>query len=715
MKNSSFLAHISEMGQTQTIYSHLVGTSQLAGEFARVFDCEGQAALAGLAHDIGKYSQEFQRRLRGDAIKVDHSTAGAIECWSRRQPFAAFAVAGHHGGLPDGGGQMDEPPQPTFFGRTKQKAHGCLPVYEKWAEEVVLPQTEIPDFLRNASSAQGMFFTRMLYSCLVDADFLDTEAFMSGKVREKNETSVEQLWDMLKCYISDWFPPKGELNRQRCAILEKCIQSGSEQSPGLFSLTVPTGGGKTVSSLSFALAHAKKHGLRRVIYVIPYTSIIEQTAKVFQNILGAENVLEHHSNVLYDLQDEANPDTIRKAQATENWDAPVVVTTAVQFFESLYAYQPSQCRKLHNIARSVVIFDEAQMLPIPYLRPCVWAITQLVEQYGVSAVLCTATQPALEPIIHEFLPHYPVREICPPDTCQWDVFQRVTFRRMGTLTWDELSTQLNTKSQVLCVVNTRKAAKEVYERLDKTESFHLSTLMCPAHRQRQLEKIRTRLEEQLPCRVVSTSLIEAGVDVDFPSVFREIAGLDSILQAAGRCNREGKRSVAESEVTVFESELKTPPLFSIPVGAARHIMARYSDFSSQSAIHDYFSDLMNLTGTAELDRKNILSLMQTNFFPFRVIAERFHLIDSPTQIIYIPLNEGAALVEKLRHGTASPFIFRQLGRYGVSVYEDHFAALQAAGALEILENGAVILNNMDLYSEEAGLSLDADSGEAVFV
>ena len=240
MKNSSFLAHISEMGQTQTIYSHLVGTSQLAGEFARVFDCEGQAALAGLAHDIGKYSQEFQRRLRGDAIKVDHSTAGAIECWSRRQPFAAFAVAGHHGGLPDGGGQMDKPPQPTFFGRIKQKAHGCLPVYEKWAEEVVLPQTEIPDFLRNASSAQGMFFTRMLYSCLVDADFLDTEAFMSGKVREKNETSVEQLWDMLKCYISDWFPPKGELNRQRCAILEKCIQSGSEQSPGLFSLTVPT-------------------------------------------------------------------------------------------------------------------------------------------------------------------------------------------------------------------------------------------------------------------------------------------------------------------------------------------------------------------------------------------------------------------------------------------------------------------------------------------
>ena len=204
-----------------------------------------------------------------------------------------------------------------------------------------------------------VFFTRMLYSCLVDADFLDTEAFMDGRDRVRNETSMEQLWDKLQSYISGWFPPKGGLNRQRCQILERCIKEGEERAPGLFSLTVPTGGGKTVASLAFALAHAKKQGLERVIYVIPYTSIIEQTAEVFREILGEENVLEHHSNVLYDLEGEAAPRTIHLAKATENWDMPVVVTTAVQFFESLYACRSSQCRKLHNIANSVVIFDEA--------------------------------------------------------------------------------------------------------------------------------------------------------------------------------------------------------------------------------------------------------------------------------------------------------------------------------------------------------------------
>lgn len=386
----------------------------------------------------------------------------------------------------------------------------------------------------------------MLYSCLVDADFLDTEAFMDGRGREHNETSMEQLWDRLQSYISGWFPPKGELNRQRCKILEQCIQEGEARAPGLFSLTVPTGGGKTVASLAFALAHAKKHNLERVIYVIPYTSIIEQTAEVFREILGAENVLEHHSNVLYDLEEEADPHTISLAKATENWDMPVVVTTAVQFFESLYACRSSQCRKLHNIAGSVVIFDEAQMLPIPYLRPCVWAISQLVEHYGVSAVLCTATQPALEPIFREFLPQIPVQELCPPDTCQWDVFRRVTFRRAGSLTWDELAAQLNTHSQVLCIVNTRKAAQAVYGRLDGTGCFHLSTLMCPSHRKAQLREIRRRLREGLPCRVVSTSLIEAGVDVDFPIVFREQSGLDSIYRppdgATGRASGLRRRA-----------------------------------------------------------------------------------------------------------------------------------------------------------------------------
>ena len=355
------MAHISTHGQTQSVFEHLLGTASLAKRFGLAFGGDAQAELAGLSHDIGKYSEAFQKRLHGACIQVDHSTAGAVECWLRRQVFAAFAVAGHHGGLPDGGSQTDGPDQTTLLGRIKRA--GMLEPYASWNQEIVLPQAGVPNFLMSSSGAELMFFTRMLYSCLVDADFLDTEAFMEGQTRETNSVSMKQLFQMLQNYISCWFPPKGKLNRQRCRILEHCIREGECQAPGLFSLTVPTGGGKTVASLAFALSHAKKCGLRRVIYVIPYTSIIEQTATVFREILGSENVLEHQSNLLFGREEEANPNTIRLAKATENWDIPVVVTTAVQFFESLYACRSSQCRKLHNIAGSVIIFDEAQMLP----------------------------------------------------------------------------------------------------------------------------------------------------------------------------------------------------------------------------------------------------------------------------------------------------------------------------------------------------------------
>ena len=714
MKPSSYLAHLSDTGETQTILEHLHGTALLAKEFARPFCGESQAALAGLAHDIGKYSQSFQRRLQGSPERVDHATAGALECYKRQQLVAAFAVAGHHGGLPDGGTQADGTDRPTFLGRIKRGLQGGLKPYEGWEEEVALPQPDFPAFLKTPAS-DLMLFTRMIYSCLVDADFLDTEAFMTGASRAVNETSMEQLWESLQRYISSWFPPKGELNHQRCQILKRCMQEGENQRPGLFSLTVPTGGGKTVSSLAFALAHARTHGLRRVIYVIPYTSIIEQTAELFREILGADNVLEHHSGILYDIEGEGTPHTIRLGKATENWDMPVVVTTAVQFFESLYANRPSQCRKLHNIAGSVVIFDEAQMLPIPYLRPCVWVIAQLVKNYGVSAVLCTATQPALGPAFAEFLPMIPVKELCPAETDHWEVFRRVSFQRVGHLTWDTLAAQLNDHRQVLCIVNTRKAAQEVYQKVEEEGSFHLSTLMHPTHRKKQLGEIRRRLREGEPCRVVATSLIEAGVDVDFPTVFRELAGLDSILQAAGRCNREGKRPAEESMVYIFEGEETAPSLFSTATGAAKNTLSRYEDFTTQAAIHDYFSELLDLKGKEAQDEKNILRLLFAGTIPFRTIAERFQLIDTPTRTVYIPWGEGAELVDRLRAGEGGRKLFRMLGQYGVSIYEKHFAALDRAGDLAVLENGAAILENTALYSEETGLSLEADSGKGLFV
>lgn len=716
MKDSAYLAHISSSGSSQLLLDHLEGTARLAKDFALPFGGEEQAELAGLSHDIGKYSKAFQDRLHGNPIRVDHSTAGAVECWKLQQPFAAFAVAGHHGGLPNGGSRMDPSDKNTLHGRLKKQRDGLLKPYNAWVQELTLPHAKIPDFLKQCNAElEPVFFTRMLYSCLVDADFLDTETFMSGKRRESSAESIDSLWDKLQKNLSGWFPPKGELNTQRCKILSQCIQAGETQAPGLFTLTVPTGGGKTVASLSFALAHAKKHGLKRIIYVIPYTSIIEQTADKFRTILGEENVLEHHSNISYDLQDEATPLTIQLANAAENWDMPVVVTTAVQFFESLYAYRSSQCRKLHNIAESVIVFDEAQMLPIPYLRPCVWAISQLVKNYKASALLCTATQPALDPLFHEFLPECTIREICPASSFTAEVFQRVTFQKTGRLTWDELAAQMNSCHQVLCIVNSRKSAQEVYQRLEGDGTYHLSTLMYPAHRWQQLTEIRKRLKQNLPCRVVSTSLIEAGVDVDFRTVFREQAGLDSILQAAGRCNREGKRPAAESFVYIFEGEGKVPLLFSTAIGAGKQVLARYEDISSPEAIHEYFRQLLDLKGKAAQDKERILPLIQSEPFPFRTIAERFHLIDSPTRTIYIPLEEGAKLIGELQSGMVNRNTFRKLGRYSVSIYEQHFAALEQAGDLQILDSGDAVLRNLDLYSMKTGLSLEADYGKALFI
>ena len=715
MDTYAYLAHLTEDGRTQTILEHLKGTASLCSAFAAAFDAEAQGQLAGMAHDIGKYSAAFQRRLHGGP-KVDHASAGAFECLKARQLPAAFVISGHHGGLPDGGGRGDAAGAGTFWGRINRASQGKLEDYHAWQREFSLPHANIPAFA--GTRLEGMFFTRMLFSYLVDADYTDTGAFMDNSpYLPASSSSMEELWRRLETYVSGWFPPKGALNMQRCAILEQCMSAGAQYGPGLFTLTVPTGGGKTVASLSFALAQAKARRMKRIVYVIPYTSIIEQTAQVFREILGDENVLEFHSGVQFDQQedDASSPEAVPLTRSVETWDVPVIVTTAVQFFESLYACQPSKCRKLHNLAQSVLIFDEAQMLPLPYLRPCVWAIAQLVRHYGASAVLCTATQPALDPIFQEFAPEIPIREICPMAEAHWESFRRVSFQQAGTLSWMDLAARLQQQEQVLCVVNTRRAAREVFRQLSGSGNFHLSTLMYPAHRRRILDEIRRRLRDGLPCRVVSTSLIEAGVDVDFPAVYRELSGLDSILQAAGRCNREGKRPPEDSIVTIFQGEDPPPRLFETSIGAGKIVLDHCQDVSSRAAIHTYFSTLLDLKGAEAQDAHHILPLMESEFFPFRTVAERFHLIESPTTTVYLPLEEGAGLVELLRSGQYSRTLYRRLGQYGVSVYPQHLAALEQAGALEHLEDGSVVLRDIGLYTQTTGLTLEPSGGNALFI
>lgn len=717
--NGLFYAHISEDGRKQTVLQHLEGTARLASEFAKVFGEEQMGQLLGLAHDIGKYTVGFQKRLNGGP-KVDHSSAGAFEVMNQQQFQASFCISGHHGGIPNGGGRGNTCDQGTLMGRLAKVQSGGVEDYTEFRKEIEFPKISRRQ-IKGKNLAAECFSIRMLFSCLVDADYLDTERFMDGKDNDQdksgwvNPADMEELDRRIHDYISGWFPPQNELNRLRCEILEACITKGKEESPGLFHLTVPTGGGKTVASLAFAVRHAREYRKKRIIYVIPYTSIIEQTAQIFRDILGEENVLEHHSGVVYEDVGGVANETIRKIKATENWDMPVIVTTAVQFFESLYSNKPSKCRKLHNIADSVIIFDEVQMMPIPYLRPCVHGIAQLVENYNVSAVLCTATQPALENIFKRYLDKYSIKELCPETARKSDIFQRVTFCKAGKLTWEELGEMLRNQQQVLCIVNSRKNANQIYQILRGEGTFHLSTLMYPEHRRKVLAEIRKRLELGKVCRVVSTSLIEAGVDVDFLSVFREEAGLDSILQAAGRCNREGKRSKEESVVTIFQTENRPPQLFAIPIGATRYVLEHREDIASEEAIYEYFSEVLDLKGKDAQDKKQILNRMESGDFPFEDIAKDFKLIENDTKTIYIFREENQTLISRLRQGERTKELFRELGKYGVSVYKQHYEALYQAGDIEVLDDGAIILVNESLYSEETGLSLDADFGKALFI
>ncbi|MDO4544078.1 MAG: CRISPR-associated helicase Cas3' [Clostridia bacterium] len=708
-----YLAHIDpDSGREQTVKEHLIATATLAASFASEFGAEETAYRCGLLHDVGKYSDAFQRRIQNGSEKVDHSTAGAKEAFNVKDAYAAFCIAGHHGGLPDLGNQKaDVAGSPTFHGRMKKEVEDYSGFKEDFES---IPNATVPQKLCS-SNLDAYFFTKMLYSCLVDADFLDTESFMqNGAVVRGGYEELSAYGKKLEKHIEPWWDAYNELNRTRCNILRTLMDAaGSEK--GLFSLTVPTGGGKTVSSMAFALKHAEKNALRRVIYVIPYTSIIDQTADVFERIFGEGSVIAHHANAEFG-NDTPSEIKSRAYLASENYDAPLILTTAVQFFESLYAAKPSRCRKLHNIANSVIIFDEAQMLPVPYLTSCVAAISQLVKLYGCSAVLCTATQPALGQIFEKYLPDMEIRELCPKILSENPIFKRVTYEREGKLDDAELARRLCNENRVLCIVNSRKQAQKLFSLTEGEGVFHLSTMMYPEHRRAVLKTIRDRLKAELPCRVISTSLVEAGVDVDFPTVYRAMAGLDSIIQAAGRCNREGKRAVEQSTVHIFETEQRAPETLQQNIGAARHTLRKHEKPDSEEAIHDYFSFLLyTLKSGEELDKKSIARSVEGGAWAFRSTAERFKLIDGCGYTIYIPLANGKRLTDELINSRPTKSLIRKLGQYAVGVYENHYKQLLNIGAIEPIAENAGILRDVSLYNESTGLAFGADEGKGIFI
>lgn len=637
----------------QSLSNHLHAVGERASDFAAWFDAADLARVAGLLHDLGKYTDRFQARLEGRAPKLDHATWGArvaVERYGLIGSLLAYAIAGHHAGLANGSGNDGR--------RTAlpdRLAAALAPLRPEWKAEIALPAMAELRLSRmkvrsTRTGFQFAFLGRMLFSALVDADYLDTSAFYKRIEGKKDcdptaSPSIAALRGKLDKHMGSLQSTAagGEVNRLRAEVLT-AVRAHAVDPPGLFSLTVPTGGGKTLASMAFALDHAIAHGLRRVIYVIPFTSIIEQNAAVFRKAfgeLGEAAVLEHHSAFVDDpgAAPEAR-DKLRRAM--ENWDAPVVVTTAVQFFESLFGDRPSRCRKLHNLAGSVIVLDEAQTLPLDVLKPCVAALDELALNYRASVVLCTATQPALrlEDGFTDGL--IDVRELAPEPEGLYRRLRRVKVRHAGAMDDDSLATELRAREQVLCIVNTRKHARVLYEGIAESEGArHLTTLMNARHRSAVLADIRQRLQAGLPCRVVSTSLIEAGVDVDFPTVLRAEAGLDAIAQAAGRCNREGKRALADSELIIFEAiEHASPKELARFAQAFRNVAREHSeDLLAIAAVTDYFKELYWQKGDGALDREGLMSLLATrgpDNLPFETVSAKFRMIDSVMRPVIAP-------------------------------------------------------------------------------
>jgi len=726
---------------------HLRTVAALAAGFSQDFEHGAQAQRwaysAGLWHDLGKYRPGFQRYVRladntdahiegkvGGREKT-HSAAGAL--WAMQQlnqpdrPYGnilAYLIAGHHAGLDDWDGGLKERLHSEDAQLELKEALDARPPANILAHGDLIAQ--IP------GGAPGFaLWVRMLFSCLVDADFLDTEAHFDANkpARRDGFPTLAQMRQAFDAHMAGLPAANTSVNTLRADVLRQC-RTKAALPAGFFSLTVPTGGGKTLSSLAFALEHAQAHGKRRVIYAIPYTSIIEQTADVFREVfkaLGDEVLIEHHSQADAAEKDE----TARSRLACENWDAPLVVTTNVQLFESLFAAKTSRCRKLHNLVGSVIVLDEAQQLPPAFLQPILDVLNLLVTHYGVTVVLCTATQPALNSTTYfdankNLRGLENVREIIDHPDALFDSLKRVDVTLPPDWTtptaWEDIAAQLSAEDCVLAIVSTRKAAREL-QRLMPADTLHLSALMCGAHRKEVIDQIKARLKakregcDQRPLRVVSTQLVEAGVDIDFPVVYRALAGLDSIAQAAGRCNREGRLN-GKGRVVVFVPPEK-PPLGHLRKGADACISTlrgQAHDPLARALFDRYFKEFYH---SVDLDAKEVVKKLTINdrrtlSVQFRTAAEAFHLIDdADSATVVVRYAEQRDEIEKLLGILAAEgpqrWLMRKFQRYTVSIHQRLATKMLNQGDLTLPMPGLYVLADTDnMYSENLGLVGDAD-------
>lgn len=692
----------------QSNEEHQQGVSLRASQFAEAFGMGNWGKAMGLLHDKGKEKKAFQQHIQKESgldpqieVKGDyrHAYVGALLAkvlFPKHHMLMDNALMGHHRGLYD-----DDDMKQVM----KMEVPNDVNV-EKIDVRLEIPKLEKPQDIHHLE--------RMLYSCLVDADYLDTEEFMQpeqSQLRGKYE-SLEVMEKKLDAFVESLKSnaPDTEVNKIRNEVQGCCLKESINQ-PGFYSMTVPTGGGKTLASVLWAIKHALRNSLKRIIIAIPYTSIITQTANVLRNIFGEENVLEHHSNV--DGSERNNKEMSEKLKlATENWDYPIVVTTNVQLFESLFSNRPSDCRKLHNIAKSVLILDEVQTLPMEFLQPIVDSLDTLQRVFGVSILFTTASQPVLTGKIVGSNPYVSfdglptVHEIIPPDANLHARLRRVDLcfdnKRWN---YDEIALEIAKHRRVLCIVNTRNDAREIYNRLPKEGiCLHLSRMMCPDHVREVINKVKLALKQDTNTvvRVVSTQLIEAGVDIDFPVVFRQEAGLDSILQAAGRCNREGM--LDKGETFVFGLDKPLPNGFISQTNNARKNMGTGLDWFSPEAMEAYFLQLYSRIPT--FDKANIKDLLYKPEMQFETAASVFRLIDDKTTSVIVNWKNSLELVNRLKTEGVSYALMKALSQYSVNVRNNDLKKLTEAGAIEVVLEGVYVIMDQGFYDKEVGLVTD---------
>lgn len=732
---------------------HLREVAELAAEFASAFGARDWGYLAGLWHDLGKYSREFQAKLHGEKSQVEHAAAGAAltaELLREYGPGAlalAAVIAGHHGGIPD---KTEEPQGKTPLSQRIKNGkkhldairHLIAPEVFECSEPETLPWMPALTASKLGKCSNEFltlsFFARMLFSALVDADSLRTEKFCQPD-NERQHLRFDELGTLSERLDSalNEMTRKAEGNAvvhaKRASILQWCREAANHP-PGFFSLNVPTGGGKTLSGLSFALNHAVKKNLRRVIVAVPYLTITQQTSEVYARHLGSENVLEHHSNLddSADLE-ERKPEAIRRQLATENWASPVIVTTSVQLCESLLSNKRSRCRKLHHVARSVIILDEAQCLPNGCLAPVMHVLKELVEHYGCTVLLCTATQPALHhrESFKEGIQN--IHPIIPPES-ELDLhgsLKRVeidwSMAREPVLL-ETLTEKIVLHPCVLTIVHRKADARELCRLLKaqcpEDRVFHLSTNMCPAHRRKVLRRIRAALSDWrkrgTPVRVVSTQLIEAGVDLDFPVVFRALAGLDSIAQAAGRCNREGLLK-GLGQVFVFRSESPPPPDLQHAFDESCIVLQQTDyrlDLSDPKVFTRFFAEVYQ---KLDRDQNAVMSLLKT--LSWDTAARRFHMIRDEGQVPFIvPYDaEGRCRLEKAQKHLSlglplNRAHFRSLQAYTISVFQSAKRKVENALSPLYPESEALVVDlNLypQFYDDHFGFSVDEDDRPSV--